>query len=161
MSIDWGATALWGFVATIVLTGIQSGGYGLRITRMSLPLMLGTLFSGDLDRAKLYGFALHFADGWLFSLVYVLVFEALDRATWLIGGVAGLVHGFFMLAAVIPLLPGVHPRMASDYQHPDPTPLLEPPGFLALNYGPRTPLLVLVAHLVYGVILGAFYPGAG
>lgn len=27
--------------------------------------------------------------------------------------------------------------------------LLEPPGFMMLNYGPRTPLVTLAAHIVY------------
>jgi hypothetical protein len=47
--------------------------------------------------------------------------------------------------------------MASEYQGPEPTRNLEPPGFLALNYGRRTPIFSLVAHTVYGIILGAFY----
>jgi hypothetical protein len=47
--------------------------------------------------------------------------------------------------------------MASEEQGPTPTRQLEPPGFLALNYGYRTPLSVIIAHLVYGGILGAFY----
>jgi hypothetical protein len=34
---------------------------------------------------------------------------------------------------------------------------LAPPGFLALNYGKRTPISVVASHLVYGAILGAFY----
>lgn len=34
---------------------------------------------------------------------------------------------------------------------------LEPPGFLALNYGYQTPVSALIAHLAYGVILGSFY----
>jgi hypothetical protein len=34
---------------------------------------------------------------------------------------------------------------------------LEPPGFLALNYGFQTPVSVIIAHIVFGVILGAFY----
>ena len=34
---------------------------------------------------------------------------------------------------------------------------LAPPGFLALNYGYQTPLIVLAAHLAFGAILGAFY----
>jgi hypothetical protein len=34
--------------------------------------------------------------------------------------------------------------------------LLEPPGFLAMNYGYHTPLSTLVARIVYGATLGAF-----
>jgi hypothetical protein len=37
-----------------------------------------------------------------------------------------------------------------------PTRQLAPPGFLARNYGRRTPISVVLAHLVYGGILGAF-----
>ncbi len=34
---------------------------------------------------------------------------------------------------------------------------LEPPGFLALNYGFQTPMSVVIAHIIFGVILGTFY----
>ena len=152
---------LWGFVATLVLTTILSASQGLRRTRMSLPLMLGTLVSADLDRVRIYGFALHFINGWLFSLLYGLVFEALSRTGWLLGAGIGLLHGLFFLVVLMPLLPSVHPRMAGEYQQPEPTALLEPPGFMALNYGIQTPLVTLAAHLVYGLILGACYSLAG
>ena len=33
---------------------------------------------------------------------------------------------------------------------------LEPPGFLGLHYGVRTPLSVVLSHLAFGAILGAF-----
>jgi hypothetical protein len=69
----------------------------------------------------------------------------------------GIAHTAFILVAVLPSLPGVHPRMASDFTGPTPTKMLEPPGFMALNYGFRTPLGVLVAHIAYGTVLGAFY----
>lgn len=34
--------------------------------------------------------------------------------------------------------------------------LLEPPGFPMLNYGHRTPLVTLVAHLAYAALVGGF-----
>jgi hypothetical protein len=34
---------------------------------------------------------------------------------------------------------------------------LEPPGFLALNYGISTPLSVILAHAVFGAVLSGFY----
>ena len=34
---------------------------------------------------------------------------------------------------------------------------LRPDGFLALHYGLRTPVSVLIAHVVFGIVLGAFY----
>jgi hypothetical protein len=47
--------------------------------------------------------------------------------------------------------------MASERHGPTVARQLEPPGFLALHYGRRTPLSVIISHLVYGAILGAFY----
>ncbi|MBP7149663.1 MAG: hypothetical protein KBD01_19220 [Acidobacteria bacterium] len=70
---------------------------------------------------------------------------------------AGAVHAQFVLVAGVPALPGIHPRIAGEDSGPDPTPQLEPPGFLALHHGRGTPLVTFVAHLAYGAILGAFY----
>ena len=152
-----GGALLWGFVGTVVLTGLMSASQGLGLSRMSLPYMLGTLFTADRDKAKLVGFGVHLVNGWLFAFLYAAAFESWRRASWWRGFLIGLVHGSFVLLTGMSLLPGLHPRMASGQHGPTPTRQLEPPGFLALNYGRRTPLSVLLAHLVYGSILGAFY----
>ena len=148
---------LWGFVGTIVLTSIMAGSQGMRLTRMNLPYMLGTVFTPSRDRANLVGFVVHLVNGWAFSLLYVAAFHALEVHTWWLGGAIGLVHAAFVLTAGMRIIPGLHPRMASEQQGPTVARQLEPPGFLALNYGVRTPVSVVVAHLVYGVIIGAFY----
>lgn len=109
------------------------------------------------DRAKVYGVALHLVNGWMFSLVYVAAFHVTHVFAWWFGVAIGLVHGAFVLAVAMPVMPGMHPRMASDIQGPTVVRQLEPPGFLARNYGRRTPLSVLVAHLVFGFILGFLY----
>lgn len=152
-----GLMLFWGFFATLILTLVLFLSQGLRWTRMSLPLVLGTIVSGDWDKATKIGALLQFVLGWLLALVYGALFEVLHRATWWLGSLFGLIHGLIILAVIMPLLPSLHPRMAGEYQTPDPTPLLEPPGFMALNYGPRTPLLTLLAHAIYGFVLGYFY----
>ncbi len=48
--INWPDTALWGFVGTVVLTGVMSGSQGLGLSRMGLPFMLGTKFTAGRDR---------------------------------------------------------------------------------------------------------------
>ncbi|MFI5291161.1 MAG: hypothetical protein ACHQ17_15980, partial [Polyangia bacterium] len=68
-----------------------------------------------------------------------------------------LVHGGFLVTAGMQLLPALHPRMASEQRGPTVTRQLEPPGFLALHYGTRTPVSVVISHVVFGAILGAFY----
>jgi uncharacterized membrane protein YagU involved in acid resistance len=155
--MSWGSWALWGFVATVVLTTLASAGQGLGLTRMNLPYLLGTLFTPDRDRAKLVGIGVHFMNGWIFSLLYVLAFQALHRATWWLGAAIGLVHAAFVLTAGMPLLPGMHPRMASERHGPTVARQLEPPGFMALHYGTQTPMSVVLSHVVFGAILGGFY----
>ena len=155
--MNWSGWLLWGFVATVVLTTLMAGSQGMRLTRMNLPYMLGTMFTASRDRAKAIGFALHLVNGWIFALIYVAVFNSWGRATWWLGGAIGLLHGLFVLTAGMRLVPGIHPRMASETQGPNAVRQLEPPGFLALNYGVQTPISVLAAHLLFGAILGAFY----
>ncbi len=148
---------LWGFAATVVLTTLLAGSQGLGLTRMNMPYLLGTMVTADRDRAKAIGIALHLVNGWLFSLVYVAAFEVTGLATWPFGAAIGLVHGAFVATVALTFLPGLHPHMASEHQAPTSAPLLEPPGFLGLNYGPQTPISILLSHLVFGLILGAFY----
>jgi hypothetical protein len=135
----------------------MSASQGLGLTRMNLPFMLGTMFTPDRDRAKLVGFGVHLLNGWLLAVIYAAAFRSWHRATWWLGAAIGLVHASFVLLVVMSILPGLHPRMADEQRGPEPTRQLEPPGFLALNYGRRTPISVIVAHLLYGGILGAFY----
>ena len=155
--MNLGSILFWGFLATLVLTTLMTAAQGLGISRMSIPFILGTMFTPDRGRAGMIGFLVHFLIGWVFALLYALAFESWHRATWWLGALSGLVHGLVVLIAVMPVLPGFHPRMASEQRGPEPTRELEPPGFMALHYGRRTPEITLIAHVVYGSILGAFY----
>lgn len=155
--MNWASWLVWGFAATVVLTTVLAGSQGLGLTRMNIPYLLGTLFTPNRDRAKVYGIALHLVNGWMFSLLYVAAFHAVGVFTWWFGALIGLVHGAFVLVVVLPVLPGMHPRMASEIHGPAVVSQLEPPGFLGRNYGVRTPLSALVAHVVFGLLLGAFY----
>jgi hypothetical protein len=100
---------------------------------------------------------LHFANGWIFSLIYVAAFQALHRSTWWLGAGIGLVHGVFVLTVALPILTALHPRMTNEQYGPTVVRQLEPPGFLGLHYGICRPISVLLAHAVFGAILGAFY----
>lgn len=148
---------LWGFVATVVLTALMAGSRGLGVTRMDVTYLLGTIFTPDRDRAKVYGVLVHFVNGWLFSLLYVAAFESWGRANWWLGALIGLVHASFVLSVAMSFLPALHPRMANEQHGPTVVRQLEPPGFLALHYGIRTPLALAIAHAIFGAILGAFY----
>ena len=155
--MNWQSWLLWGFAATVLQSTFSVLVQGFGLTRMNIPYMLGTMFTPDRDRAQFYGYLAHVTAGWAFSLIYVLIFESLGAAGWRRGLVIGVLHGFFALTVVATLLPGVHPRMASEQHGPEAQNMLEPPGFLALNYGIRTPVAVILSHAIFGVVLGTFY----
>jgi len=147
---------VWGFVATLVMTTVIQGAQGLGLTRLSLPFLAGTFFTGDRRRAVIIGFALYIAGGWIFAFLYFLLFTSLGVYTWWLGLATGLLHGLILLVAALPLLPYIHPRMASEYDGASAVKLLEPPGFMAMNYGHQTPLTTLVGQAMYGAVLGGF-----
>ena len=155
--MNFSSILLWGFAATVVLTALTILGQSLGLTRIDLPFIIGTMFVADRDRARVAGTLIHLVNGWIFAVVYALFFENLHAATWWFGALIGASQGLFVVVAVLPVLPGVHPRMVSDFRGPEPTRLLEPPGFLAQNYGRSTAAVLIFAHAVYGLILGMFY----
>lgn len=152
--MDWSGWALFGLIATTALTGVmitaQLGG----ITRLDLPLILGTLLTEDPDRARVVGFFIHLVVGQGFALGYAATFALLDTASWWLGALLGLLHGVVALAVIVPVLAGVHPRMATSRAGLTSTAALEPPGLFALSYGVQTPAVALAAHLAYGLLLG-------
>lgn len=146
---------LWGLIATLGMVSVTYASQNFGWSRLNLPFLLGTAFTGDRRSANVLGFLLYLIVGWLFALIYYLLFAAIGRATWWIGAIIGAVHAMLLLTALLPLLPSMHPRVASEYDGPNMERTLEPPGFLALHYGYRTPVITLVAQAVYGAILGA------
>lgn len=159
MSTVWGALA-GGAVGTVVLTSGLRLSQELGLTRMDLPLLLGTMFTERRAAASVIGYVVHFVNGLLFSLVYAAVFLATDHAGWLFGLALGAVHAAFAGGGLVTiLLPAVHPRMGSAWSDARETPLLEPPGFMLFNYGRRTVLITLVLHLAYGTLVGGFAAG--
>lgn len=153
--MDWAGWALFGLVATAGLTAVMIAAQMAGITRLDLPLLLGTLVTEDPDRARAAGFFIHLGIGEGFALGYAAIFALLHRTTWWLGGLLGLLHAAIALTVLVPLLAGVHPRVASYRAGPASRAALEPPGLLGLNYGAQTPLVAVAAHLAYGVALGA------
>ncbi|GIJ30427.1 hypothetical protein Vqi01_55890 [Micromonospora qiuiae] len=152
--MDWTGWALFGLVATVALTAALISAQLAGLTRLDLPLVLGTLVTEDPDRARVVGFFIHLCTGQGFALGYAAAFALLHRATWWMGALFGLLHVGIALTVILPLLPGVHPRMASQRAGPSSTAVLEPPGLFALNYGVQTPAVAAVVHVLYGIVLG-------
>jgi hypothetical protein len=155
----WGALA-GGAVGTIVLTSSLRLAQELGWTRMDIPLLLGTALTDRRGPASVIGYVVHFLNGLVFALAYYAVFRAVGHAGWLFGAALGIVHaGLAGGALMTVLLPAVHPRMGTPWSDAEETPLLEAPGFLLMNYGRRTVIWTLLAHIVYGAIVGGFAAG--
>ena len=146
----WGAWALWGLVASAgmatILEGAQLGG----VSRMSLPFLFGAFFAEDRRRSIMIGYGLYLAGGWAFALLYAMLLGSFDLpGLWSaagLGALIGLGHGAFLIAVFLPLLPVVHPRLASGYDGPSALTQIEPPGAFGLNYGGATPATTVAAQ---------------
>ena len=152
-----GTIIIWGFAATVVLTTIMAASKSLGFSRMDIPFLLGTMFTSNRNKAPFYGLVAHLFIGQLFAFLYAAVFATAGIVNWWFGTITGFVHGSFVLSAGLQVVSAFHPRMAHPYQGPTPTRQLQPPGFFALNYGRGTPVVTLIAHMLYGGMLGFFY----
>jgi hypothetical protein len=154
--VIWGVL-VGGLAGTVVLTTVLRAASELGLTRMDIPFLLGTALTEDRVRAKAIGYSLHFVFGLLFALAYWAIFSVVGESGLLLGTLLGFVHAVFAASALVNvLLPVVHPRMGTGFDAAGSAPLLEPPGFLLLNYGRQTLLVTVVAHVAYGAIVGGF-----
>lgn len=155
--MNWGDAILWGLCAAALLALIESAGLWLGLTRMSMPIILGSAFVLERDRAAFVGTILHLLAGVAFGLLYAAIFEELGHASWWAGMLLGIGQSLFMLGVIIPVLPTVHPHMASRREGPNPLNALQAPGFMAQNYGRRTLLVSLISHAAFGLLFGMLY----
>jgi hypothetical protein len=159
--VIWGAV-VGGLAGTLVLTTLLRAASEVGLTRMDIPFLLGTAVTADRVYAKAIGYVLHFVFGLVFALAYYAIFVVIDTSGFLLGAAFGLAHAAFAGSALVNvLLPVVHPRMGTGFDAAGSAPLLEPPGFLLVNYGGGTPLATVVAHVAYGAIVGGFVSLAG
>ncbi|MGH8823233.1 MAG: hypothetical protein ACRDVN_01985, partial [Jiangellaceae bacterium] len=78
--MDWAGWALFGLIATTALTAVMIAAQLAGLTRLDLPLVLGTLVTEDPDWARVAGFFIHLGVGQGFALGYAAAFALLDRA---------------------------------------------------------------------------------
>jgi hypothetical protein len=149
-----------GLVMTAMMTMMRKAGK----TEMDMALLQGTMFTGDSAKARPIGLMMHLVvmSALVFGSIYALLFAWLDVGTgnaWWTGALIGLVHGV-VAGAVMAMMPAMHPRMhagaiAGSPSGPDVE--LKPPGPFAKNYGTATPAGLIMAHVVYGLVVGLVY----
>jgi hypothetical protein len=150
-----GSSIAAGFAATLVMTTIMRAASELGLTRMDLALLLGTAVSENRLRARALGYVFHFVLGIVFAFAYAAFFAVVGHAGAWLGALLGTLQTVFTGTVLINvLLPLVHPRIGTPETAANDIALVEPPGFLMLNYGRRTFFVLLAAHLAYGAIVG-------
>jgi hypothetical protein len=155
MTTSWWSVAAGGFIGTLVLTTIIRAAAEAGFTRMDLAFMLGTVVTDDRRKARAVGYLFHFVFGQLFALLYGAFFAILGWNSWELGAGLGALQAFFISTIVVnEILPVIHPRMGTFDTAANEFALIEPPGFLMINYGRTTFLVTLAAHVAYGAIVG-------
>ena len=149
-----------GFLGTLVFSTLVKAASELSLTRMDLPLLLGTAVTDNRRKARAVGFFFHLVLGILFALAYAGFFRIVGHSSWWLGALLGALHAIFTATVLVNvLLPTVHPRMATSETAANEIALIEPPGFLMMNYGRSTVLVNLAAHIAYGAMVGLVVRG--
>ena len=144
-----------GVIGTLAMSTIIKAAAEFGITRMDLALLLGTVATANRRKARALGYVFHFILGIAFATAYAGFFRIVGRASWELGALLGGLHAVFTATVLVSvLLPVIHPRMATPDTAVNEITLIEPPGFLMLNYGRSTFAVTLVAHVVYGALVG-------
>jgi hypothetical protein len=158
---------LAGFIGTLVMTAMMRTSIAMGMTNMPpMPLVQGAMATDDPRKAKKIGMVTHVLvmGTIVFGIVYAAILAAVGGPGWLVGLIVGLVHGV-VTGVFMKMMGATHPRMEpvanfsgdETWRH-DATGLhLAEPGLFGRNYGSGTPMGLLMAHAVFGLVVGAVY----
>jgi hypothetical protein len=156
------AGLLGGLLMTAMMTMMRKAGK----TAMDMALLQGSMFTGDRSKAKAIGLFTHLVmmSAIVLGSIYALLFAWFDTEAnnaWWVGALIGVVHGI-VAGMAMAMMGAMHPRMragamATAGAGSGDEVQLEPPGFFAKNYGAATPPGVLMAHVIYGLVVGLVY----
>lgn len=177
MDFEFLPAVIAGFLGGVAMTVLMNALRKAGATDMDMELLEGSMFTGDRRAAKAIGAMMHLVvmSALVIGSIYAAVYSWIDldpSNLWWAGAVMGVVHG--MIAGVaMGMMPLVHPRMDRDgplgsratplsssgspVRTAEPEVRLRSPGLFAHRYGAITPVGVLMAHAVYGVVVGVVY----
>lgn len=169
MEFEFLPAVVAGFVGGVAMTAMMMMAKSAGMTSMDMALIEGAMFTGDAGKARAIGMFMHLVmmSAVVFGTIYALLFAALGTSpgnAWWTGALIGLVHGL-IAGMAFAMMPAMHPRMgnggllsaAAGSSGGTRSLRLESPGLFGRNYGTMTPMGVLVAHVVFGLVLGLVY----
>lgn len=161
MELQFWPAILGGLLGGTVMSIMTAIARKKGLTGMSITVIEGGLFTGDGDKARKIGLFTHvvvmsaLAIGSIYGLLFAW-FDVAPEDAWWVGALFGLVHGA-MSGFVIGALPKVHPRVGGQGVTPAEAGRdfhLATPGLFAHNYGSKTPPMLMMGHLLYGLVVG-------
>jgi hypothetical protein len=131
------APLIGGIVGTAAMTALLLFPRWLGIGKIDVIPAVGALITGKEDHAFSIGYIVHFASGIIFAYVYWAVLLLMKMPiVWWAFGMAGFIHGIIVMLLVCITIMEHHP-IARYHER-----------------GPMTGLAQLLAHIVYGVVVG-------
>ncbi len=163
------AALVAGLAGTIAMTAMMRGASAMGVTNMpSMTLIQGTMLTDDVDQANRIGFVTHVVlmGSIVFGIGYAAIFTAIGSASVVTGALIGLGHGI-VAGVAMAMMGSVHPRMTAPATITrsegavltvtgSETTLVEP-GIFARNYGPMTPVGLVMGHVVFGLVAALVY----
>jgi len=146
-AIRWLGAIIWGVVATVAFTLFSLMGMAMGMSRMDLLDLLGSIMAAPhTPTARRIGAVIHHMNGALLAVAWAygaaLVGAPANWASALVWGVILWLLALLMLTT----MGAVHPAITLGQQ--------DDPGPAATHFGRMTPVGSLLAHLVYGIVLG-------
>lgn len=148
--LNWRRAILSGIVGAILMMGFLDIYFMAGISRFSLEVYIGSMITGDRFGTPTWvaGFLANSLIGGLFGVLYAYFFEFVYRkADVRIGVRLGFAHAILAAVAFFPFFGLLHSQMSTGVSI----------GFFGSRLEPVTPILLLFAHLLYGMCLGLFY----
>ncbi len=173
VEFDLVAALVGGLAATLVMTAMMQMATRAGMTDMPpMPLVVGSMMSGDRKTATVIGGVLHFVmmGTVVFGIIYGSLFTGFDNDSWWVGLLIGVAHALIAGMLFMPMMPAMHPRMSSDPVGAG-TPddggtvavdqrgevAIAAPGVLGKRWGTMTPVGFIMGHAVYGLALAVVY----
>jgi hypothetical protein len=131
------APLIGGIVGTAAMTGLLLFPRWLGIGKIDVIPAVGALITGKEEHAFSIGYIVHFTSGIIFAYIYwgILLLMKMPIVWWAFG-MAGFIHGIVVMLLVSITIMEHHP-IARYHER-----------------GPMTGLAQLLAHIVYGVVVG-------
>ncbi len=147
-----------GAAGALAMLVVIYGGRAMGMTKMDLLRTLGTMVQPKGNTNVVYGTGLmmHLMMGAAFGLVHAGLLHAFDPtsggAAFGLGILLGAVHGMMVTGGMPMMLKMVHPLVKDG--------TIDDPGVAMTGFGRMTPMGMVMAHVVYGIVIGAIYYGA-